>query len=200
MLELDNLDIKILTHLQEDSRKSFQEIAKLCLTSLPTVKSRVDRLVELGVIRKFTLDIDHGKLGISDAILLVNARPDAVNRVADELLKLDEVRELFVTPDSEFAIVAIMSGDLQRILAVQDRIDLADVNYIRVIPVRGSTLKPAMPLASSSISITCAYCDKKVTEGAVRKKMDDRDYFFCCTTCLGAFEEKYGKLKAGSRS
>jgi hypothetical protein len=41
VLELDNLDIKILTHLQKDSRRSFQEIAKQCLTSLPTVKNRV---------------------------------------------------------------------------------------------------------------------------------------------------------------
>jgi len=51
----------------------------------------------------------------------------------------------------------------------------------------------------SNITITCSYCDKKVTEGAVRKKLDERDYFFCCTTCQGAFEEKYGKLKARSR-
>ncbi len=199
MLELDNLDIKILTHLMEDSRKSFQEIAKQCLTSVPTVKSRVDRLVELGVIRRFTLDIDQGKLGISDAILLVNARPDAVKRVCEELLKLDEVRELFVTPDSETAIISRISGDMQSILAIQDRIDLADVNNIRVIPVKSSTVKATMPLASSSITITCAYCDKKVTEGAVRKKLDEKDYFFCCTTCQGAFEEKYGKIKDGSR-
>lgn len=44
--------------------------------------------------------------------------------------------------------------------------------------------------------MTCAYCDKKVTEGAVRKKLDDKDYFFCCNTCLGAFEEKYRKIIA----
>ncbi|NJD04747.1 MAG: AsnC family protein [Ruminiclostridium sp.] len=29
MVEPDNLDIKILTHLQDNNRKSFQEIAKL---------------------------------------------------------------------------------------------------------------------------------------------------------------------------
>ncbi len=197
MLELDNLDIKILTHLQNDSRKSFQEIAKQCLTSLPTVKSRVDRLVELGVIRKFTLDIDYGKLGVNEAILLVNARPDAVKRVCDELLKLEEVRELFVTPDSETAIVSRVFGDMQRIISIQDSIDLAGVNNIRIIPVKNATIKTTIPLSSSNIAITCAYCDKKVTEGAVRKKLDDKDYFFCCTTCQGAFEEKYGKIRAG---
>lgn len=139
MVELDNLDIKILAHLLENGRRSFQEIAKSCLTSVPTVKSRVDRLLELGVI-----------------------------------------------------------GDMQRLLSIQDRINLTDVNDIRIIPVKDAFRKVTLPLASSSITITCAYCDKKVTEGAVRKRFDDRDYFFCCNTCLGAFDEKYNKLLTGS--
>ncbi len=196
MVELDNLDIKILAHLLENSRKSFQEIAKSCLTSVPTVKSRVDRLVELGVIRTFTIDIDNSKLGIPEAMLLVNVKPHAVSRVAEELAGLEEVKELYVTSDSEAAIVSRVSGDMQRILSIQDRINLTDVNNIRVIPVKSASRKVTLPLASSSITITCAYCDKKVTEGAVRKRFDDKDYFFCCNTCLGAFEEKYRKLLA----
>lgn len=194
MVELDNLDIKILAHLLENSRKSFQEIAKSCLTSVPTVKSRVDRLVELGVIRKFTIDIDNSKLSIPEAMLLVNVKPHAVSRVAEELAGLEEVKELYVTSDSDAAIISRVSGDMQRILSIQDRINLTDVNNIRIIPVKSASRKVTLPLASSNITITCTYCDKKVTEGAVRKKFDDKDYFFCCNTCLGAFEEKYRKL------
>ncbi len=194
MVELDNLDIKILAHLLENSRKSFQEIAKSCLTSVPTVKSRVDRLVELGVIKKFTIDIDNSKLGIPEAMLLVNVKPHAVSRVAEELAGLEEVKELYVTSDSDAAIVSRVSGDMQRILSIQDRINLTDVNNIRIIPVKSASRRVTLPLASSNITITCTYCDKKVTEGAVRKKFDDKDYFFCCNTCAGAFEEKYRKL------
>ena len=197
MVELDNLDVKILTHLQSDSRKSFQEIARNCLTSVPTVKSRVDRLLELGVIKKFTLDIDYSKLGISEAVLLVNAKPFAVNRIAQELMGLEEVKELYVTPDSDAAIVSRVAGDMQRILAIQDRINLADVNNIRIISVKNAFRKDStIPLASTSITLTCAYCDKKVTGEAVRKKFDDKDYFFCCNTCEGEFEKKYTKLVA----
>lgn len=200
MVELDNLDVKILTHLQENSRKSLQEIAKHCLTSVPTVKTRVDRLVELGIIRKFTIDIDNSKLGISEAILLVNAKPSAVSRIAEELLGLEEVKELYVTPDSDAAIVSRIAGDMQRILAIQDKINLADVNNIRVISVKNAYRKDiTIPLSSSSITISCAYCDKKVTGDAVRKKFDDKDYFFCCNTCQGEFEKKYMKLLAGAR-
>jgi DNA-binding Lrp family transcriptional regulator len=195
MVELDNLDIKILTHLQDNSRKSYQEIAKSCLTSVPTVKSRVDRLLELGVIRKFTIDIDNSKLGVSEAILLVNAKPLAVNKIAEELLEQEEVKELYVTSDSDAAIVSRVAGDIQRILSIQDRINLKEVNNIRVITVKSPFRKDtSVPLASTSITLTCAYCDRKMTGDAVRKKFDDRDYFFCCTTCQGEFEKKYTKL------
>ncbi|MDO8726827.1 MAG: winged helix-turn-helix transcriptional regulator [Candidatus Methanoperedens sp.] len=197
MVELDNLDVKILTHLQGNSRKSFQEIAKACLTSVPTIKSRVDRLLELGIIKKFTIDIDYSKLGIAEAILLVNARPSAVSRIAKEILELEEVKELYVTSDSDTAIVSRIAGDMRHILAIQDRINLTDVNNIRVISIKAPFKKDTtIPLASSSITLTCAYCDREVTGDTVRKKFDDRDYFFCCNTCEGEFEKKYMKLLA----
>ncbi len=199
MVELDNLDVKILTHLQGNSRKSFQEIAKACLASVPTIKSRVDRLLELGIIKKFTIDIDNSKLGITEAILIVNAKPGAVSRITEELLGLDEVKEMYVTSDSDAAIVSRVAGDLQRILAIQDRINLTDVNNILIISIKNAFRKDStIPLASSSITLTCAYCDRKVTGEAVRKKFDDKDYFFCCNTCKGEFEKKYMKLLAKS--
>jgi Lrp/AsnC family leucine-responsive transcriptional regulator len=197
MLELDNLDVKILTHLQSNSRESFQEIARRCLTSVPTVKSRVDRLLDLGIIKQFTIDIDNSKLGIAEAILLVNARPNAVSRIAKELLELEEVKELYVTSDSDIAIVSRIARDMRHILAIQDRINLTDVNNIRVISVKAPFRKDTtIPLASSSITLTCAYCERKVTGDAVRKKFDDKDYFFCCHTCEREFEKKYTKLRA----
>ncbi len=198
MVELDNLDVKILTHLQANSRKSFQKIAKHCLTSVPTIKSRVERLQELGIIRKFTIDIDSNRLGIPEAVLLINAKPQAVSRIAEELGRLDEVKELYVTSDSDAAIVSRISGEMARLLTVQDRINLTGVNNVRVIPIKSAIRNSNLSLASSSITITCAYCDKKVTEGAVRKKFDDKDYFFCCNTCLREFDEKYRQLVANT--
>lgn len=200
MVELDNLDVKILTHLQENSRKSFQDIAKSCLTSVPTVKSRVDRLLELGVISKFTIDIDNNKLGMTEAILLVNAKPGAISRITEELQGLEEVKELYVTSDSDTAVVSRVAGDMQHILAIQDRINLTDVNNIHIISVKNTFIKDStIPLASTSITLTCAYCDRKVTGDAVRKKYDGKDYFFCCTTCQREFEKQYKKLLAGSQ-
>ncbi|MDW7726722.1 MAG: winged helix-turn-helix transcriptional regulator [Candidatus Methanoperedens sp.] len=195
MAELDNLDVKILTHLLDNSRKSFNEIAKSCLTSVPTVNSRVNRLLELGIIKKFTIDIDNARIGITEAVLIVNATPNAINRVAEELMALEEVKELYVTSDSDTAIVSRIAGDMQRLSGIQDRIDLTGVNNIRVINVKTQFKKDTtIPLSSSSLTLTCAFCSKKVNGGAVRKKFDSKDYFFCCNTCRGEFEKRYIKL------
>ena len=195
MVELDNLDVRILGHLKNNSRKSFKEVAKSCFTSVPTIKSRVDRMVELGIITRFTIDIDESKLGISEALLLVNAKPLAVSRLSRELCELDEIKELYITSDSDVAIVARLVGDIRDILAIQDRIELTDVSNIRIISVKNVIKKDtSVPLASSSIILSCAYCSKKVTDGVVRKKIDEKDYFFCCNTCRKEFEKKYTKL------
>ena len=83
MVELDNLDVKILTHLQGNSRKSFQEIAKSCLTSVPTIKSRVDRLVELGIIGGAG---GVGHVDLHGAVAAVGGGGDANGRLAADLV------------------------------------------------------------------------------------------------------------------
>ncbi|HID27919.1 MAG TPA: TRASH domain-containing protein [Methanosarcinales archaeon] len=41
----------------------------------------------------------------------------------------------------------------------------------------------------------CDYCGKKITEGAVKKKIEDSFYYFCCNTCETVFKNKYDQLK-----
>ncbi len=69
------------------------------------------------------IDIDNSKLSIPEAMLLVNVKPHAVSRVAEELAGLEEVKELYVTSDSDAAIVSRVSGDMQRILSIQDQLN-----------------------------------------------------------------------------
>lgn len=60
---LDEKDNKILTVLQEDSRKSIRYIAKLTGIRPSTVHKRLKQLKEEGIIQKFTLKLDNEKIG-----------------------------------------------------------------------------------------------------------------------------------------
>ncbi len=61
-IKLDEVDIVLLESLIKDGRKSFNQVAREIKVSPPTVKARYDRLVNAGLIKAVTLDLDTGKL------------------------------------------------------------------------------------------------------------------------------------------
>lgn len=61
-IKLDEIDIAILESLIKDGRKSFNQVAREIGASPPTIKARYDRLVNVGLIKAVTLDLDLGKL------------------------------------------------------------------------------------------------------------------------------------------
>ncbi|MFB5620632.1 MAG: AsnC family transcriptional regulator [Nitrosopumilus sp.] len=56
--ELDDVDIGIVTSLQQDGRKSFRQIARELDISTPTVQARYQRLVNIGLIKSISPVID----------------------------------------------------------------------------------------------------------------------------------------------
>jgi DNA-binding Lrp family transcriptional regulator len=61
-VDLDNTDIAILKSLMEDGRKSFRAISREIRVSTPTVKSRYERLVNMGLIKSVKPEIDLSKV------------------------------------------------------------------------------------------------------------------------------------------
>jgi DNA-binding Lrp family transcriptional regulator len=61
-VDLDNMDIAILKSLMEDGRKSFRAISRKIKVSTPTVKSRYERLINMGLIKSVKPEIDLSKV------------------------------------------------------------------------------------------------------------------------------------------
>ena len=64
-MRLDDTDQRIVARLSEDARSSYRSIGDAVGLSAPAVKRRVDRLVETGVIERFSAVIDPRSLGWS---------------------------------------------------------------------------------------------------------------------------------------
>ena len=62
MTGIDDVDYRILELLMDDARRSYRDIAEEVGRSPPTVSERVERLTEVGVIERFTLDVDRSRL------------------------------------------------------------------------------------------------------------------------------------------
>lgn len=63
MLQIDDLDRRIIAQLSDNARASFREIGEEVGLSAPAVKRRVDRLVADHVIAGFTTRLDPAALG-----------------------------------------------------------------------------------------------------------------------------------------
>ena len=62
-MELNDTDKKILKNLLEDARFSSRQIAKNVGVSVGTVLSRIKKMEELGLIKGYSVILDHEKLG-----------------------------------------------------------------------------------------------------------------------------------------
>ncbi|UII54726.1 Lrp/AsnC family transcriptional regulator [Cytobacillus spongiae] len=62
-MKIDNIDRKILDELLMNSRLSMSELGRRVHLSSPSVAERVRQMESVGVIKKYTLEVDYEKLG-----------------------------------------------------------------------------------------------------------------------------------------
>ncbi len=82
-VELDNIDMAIITYLQEDATISNAELAKKIDLSPSACLGRCKRLKQSGVIRQFAAIVDERKVGL-DVITYVFVSLSPHNRVTTE--------------------------------------------------------------------------------------------------------------------
>lgn len=86
-LRLDEIDLAILESLLEDARKSFRQVSREINVSTPTVMKRYERLVNIGLIKAVSLNLDLGKLETKTSIRLDNLRQKTLK---NHNIKLDK--------------------------------------------------------------------------------------------------------------
>lgn len=108
MFNLDEIDTRILELLEEDARRSFTEMAEKLKVSESSIRKRVLALQKEGVIKKFTIKVDHAKLGLNTvAIVGIDVDSDKMLEIAQKLCDFKEVK-----------CVATSSGDHMIMLEV----------------------------------------------------------------------------------
>jgi Transcriptional regulators len=105
---LDELDIMILERLLKDSRKSLRSIAKEIGTPTSTVHERVRRLVKMGVIKRFTAELDTKVLGMDvTALILVSVEGAYITEVEKALSAFEQVIAVYdITGEFDVAVIA----------------------------------------------------------------------------------------------
>ncbi|BAJ51319.1 transcriptional regulator, lrp family [Candidatus Caldarchaeum subterraneum] len=134
--ELDDKDLKILEELVEDAEQTVSAIAAKVKMPRTTVQERIKRLKQLGVIKKFTVQLDHSKLGKpATAFVLVSFQQGTTSqkKLAEDIAKLPEVVEAHVITGEWDIIVKVRSESMQSIGSLV-------VDKIRNMPGVGKTI------------------------------------------------------------
>lgn len=95
MQRFDELDMRILSELTKDASISVPQLSKKLNVNASVLYSRIKRLGKRSLIKKFTVIINEGMLGINvKATVGINRDPKLKEPIHSELLKISEVRSL----------------------------------------------------------------------------------------------------------
>lgn len=93
---IDHIDRKIIDMLTENGRMSYVELGERVGLSRVAVRDRVDRLIETGVIEKFSVVINSEKIGKNvSAFFEVDVDPKRLVKVAQSLADNPSVASIY---------------------------------------------------------------------------------------------------------
>ncbi len=128
---MDGKDSQLLTQLLEDSRQSTALISRKTEIPRVTVHDRLSKLVQRGVIRKFTVSLDYAKIDLPVTVfVLVSYDPTAKNGQHELARKIASIPGIYA--------VHIISGEWDLLLKIRARtieeVGALIIDKIRVIP------------------------------------------------------------------
>lgn len=127
LVELDEVDRKILRELQSDARGSFRGIGKKVGVSEATVFVRVRKLQEKGVLKGFMAIVDPKAVGKSvTAIMLIRARPRSFPRILEALKKFDDIYEIYDVTGQYYSILKIRTVSTGQLSQIIDEVGMVE--------------------------------------------------------------------------
>ena len=145
-MELDDLDRKIISLLQEDGRMPFAEMARRLKVNENTIRFRFSRLLNKGVIRRIVALIDPRMVGINQsAALMLKIDPERIDHVLKELHDMREIPNIYQLSGDYDAIVVVMARDMNELHDIVSRIKkikgVTEVNTLVTIKIVKSEVK-----------------------------------------------------------
>lgn len=199
MRTLDETDFEILRLLTEDARRPYREIADAVDLSSPSVSDRVSRLQEMGIIRRFTLDLDRSKLrGGVPVLVELSVESDSVEEIRDILALTDGVEHVFTASDPRvFFQSRLQNADVRTFLTdTFDKEEWKAVTDYEVVVLTSADWTPQV--SGTDLAVTCAQCGNDVGEDGETLRVDGNLYYLCCPSCLDQFKSRYEQLSTNA--
>ena len=149
---LDELDLRIIVELQDDGRRAFRDIARALDTPEATIRTRVKKLQDQGVLQILAFT-DPAKLGSAKlALIFAKVDPHAHEHVVAQLHGWNEVSYLSTTLGAFDLCVQVLCRDEDHLWEIQQKMrgvaGILDVRMMQEIKVH--KIRFTIPPVSSS--------------------------------------------------
>ncbi len=121
--------MKILNILMKDGRKPYTEIAKELGTSESSIRKRVRKMEDEGIIKGYKVELEPSKIGYGVVALTgFDTNPENFLNVAGELCKFDEVKKVWTSTGDHMIMTEIWAKDGK---------ELSDILFNKVGKIEG---------------------------------------------------------------
>ena len=115
-VQLDDVDRRLVRALRADGRASVNQLAAQVSVSRATAYQRLARLRQAGVIRRFTVEVDHRKMGLPiAALVLVNVAQHSWRGVGDRLRHLPGVEWMALSSGTFDYVLLVRATDIDHL-------------------------------------------------------------------------------------
>jgi len=114
--KIDESDLAIIEMLIKNARISLREIAAVVDLSPSSIRNRMERLVNLGVIKRYTLELDHRKLGYEvQVVVMITSKPGESDSLYRTLSTYNEISKVLRTSGSANFICMAQVKDISKL-------------------------------------------------------------------------------------
>ncbi len=95
-MDMDETDVKILKTLVSDARLSSRQISKKTSVSIGTVLTRMKKMEKAGIIRGYSVVVDHEKLGyMLTALIEITVSKGRLLEMENEIARMPNVCSVY---------------------------------------------------------------------------------------------------------
>jgi Lrp/AsnC family transcriptional regulator for asnA, asnC and gidA len=115
-MSFDQLDLRIIRSLDGDGRKPYRSIAQELNVSDSTVRKRIKRMLDDGIIKSFNVLLNYQALGrIIKAFIGLRVNPGKLKMIVEHLERNSDIQVLYRTTGDVDLFVEIICRDMEEL-------------------------------------------------------------------------------------
>ena len=115
-MSFDQLDLRIIKSLDGNGRKPYRLIAEEVGVSDATVRKRIKRMLDDGVIKEFNIILNYQALGrIIKAFIGLRVNPGKLKAIVDHLQQNPDIQVLYRTTGDVDLMVEVICRDMEEL-------------------------------------------------------------------------------------